>query len=165
MSDQYVGEIRMFAGNYAPVGWALCNGQLLSISENEVLYVVLGTTFGGDGQTTFGVPDLRGRVPIHTSSAMPLGSLGGTETVTLMTQQLPVHTHIASATTNTGNLASPENAVWASITNYSDDTSKVVSMGANAITPSGGSQPHNNMMPTTAVSFIIALVGIFPSEG
>jgi len=165
VSDQYVGEIRMFAGNYAPQGWALCNGQLLNISQYEVLYVLIGTTYGGDGRTTFALPDLRGRIPIHKSTAFPLGSLGGAEKVTLTTQQLPAHTHTASATTNTGDSASPANAVWAAITNYSDDTSKIVSMNASTIASSGGSQAHDNMMPSTAVSFIIALEGIFPSQG
>lgn len=165
MSDQYVGEIRMFAGNYAPQGWALCNGQLLNISQYEVLYVLIGTTYGGDGRTTFALPDLRGRVPIHNNNAMPLGSLGGTEKVTLTTQQLPAHTHIASATTITGDVSSPANGVWAAINNYSDDTSKLVSMSASGIAAAGGSQAHDNMMPSTAVSFIIALEGIFPSEG
>ncbi|RJX39229.1 phage tail protein [Paenibacillus pinisoli] len=165
MSDQYVGEIRMFAGNYAPQGWALCNGQLLSISQHEVLYVLLGTTYGGDGRTTFALPDLRGRVPIHNNNTIPLGSLGGSEKVTLTSQQLPAHTHMASATANTGDQSSPANGVWAAITNYSEDASKIVSMNANAVAPAGGSQAHDNMMPSTAVSFIIALEGIFPSEG
>jgi len=165
VSDQYVGEIRMFAGNYAPQGWALCEGQLLSISQHEVLYVLLGTTYGGDGQNTFALPDLRGRVPIHNNNTMPLGSLGGSEKVTLTSQQLPAHTHMASATANTGDQSSPANGVWAAITNYSEDASKVVSMNANAIAAAGGSQAHNNMMPSTAVSFIIALEGIFPSQG
>lgn len=167
MSEAYVGEIRMFAGDYAPQGWALCNGQLLSILENEVLYALLGTTYGGDGRTTFGLPDLQGRIPIHTSSSIPLGTKAGTETVTLTTSQLPAHTHMANASSTVGAESSPSNAVWAPTTleNYSDGTGATpVSMNGAALSPVGGSQPHENMMPSLTISFIIALVGIYPSQ-
>lgn len=165
MSDQYVGEIRMFAGNYAPQGWALCNGQVINISENEALYSLIGTTYGGNGVNTFGLPDLRGRVPVHISNSLSLGAIGGTETATVTSQQMPVHTHVPNATGNAGSLQSPTNAVWASVANYSDDSSHLVPMNAGAITSAGGGQPHNNMMPSLAVSFIIALEGIYPTQG
>ncbi|MCT6923030.1 tail fiber protein [Metasolibacillus sp.] len=173
MSESYVGEIRMFAGNYAPKDWALCNGQLLSIAENEILFALIGTTYGGDGQTTFGLPDLRGRVPIHINPQYSLGAVGGTETVTLTTSQMPNHTHIAQATTAVGNTASPDNMLWATTSgysNYSNDKDGAghpltpVAMNANASSSVGGNQPHNNMMPTVAISFIISLYGVFPSQ-
>lgn len=170
MSDQCVGEIRMFGGNYAPAGWAFCNGQLMSISQNEVLYSLIGTTYGGDGQTTFGLPDLRGRVPIHTGtltgSDYVLGQTGGVESVTLIQSQLPAHTHTiiaesaAGADTPAGNTwgLQPQSA-------YMAPPTSVVSMKAGSISTVGGSQPHDNMMPSLTISFIIALQGIFPSRG
>lgn len=163
MSEPYLGEIRMFGGNFAPSGWALCNGQLLSISEYSELFTLLGTTYGGDGQVTFALPDLQGRVPIHSGTAYPLGAKGGSETVTLTSTQLPAHTHTAMASTASGTADSPANAVWASRTlrTYSSGTT-TVGMNPQAIAPVGGSQPHDNMMPSTVISFIISLYGIFP---
>lgn len=173
MSEPYLGEIRMFAGNFAPLGWAFCDGSELSISQYDTLYILLGTTYGGDGQTTFALPDLRGRIPLHmgtnpqTGTNFPLGQKAGTETVTLVQNNLPVHTHsvtaqTATSTTQTGN---PANAYWAPSdfnrfsTNAPDGT-----MNPAAITAQGGNQPHDNMMPFLTVSFIIALEGIFPSQ-
>jgi len=167
MSEAYVGEIRMFAGNYAPEGWALCNGQLLSISEYETLYMLLGTTYGGDGQTTFGLPDLRGRIPVHCSTTIPYGSKDGVESVTLISTNLPAHTHIANASKDGGTLTSPENAVWATSTlkNYSDGTSgSLVPMNAQVVSSVGGNQPHDNMMPSLTISFIISLYGVYPQQ-
>lgn len=169
MSDQYVGEIRMFSGNYAPQGWAFCNGQTLQISEYEVLYVLIGTTYGGDGRSTFALPDLRGRVPIHNSSQYPLASKGGAEIVTLTQGNLPPHTHhvYANNTPNEATEGSPTNNTWgiSDITNYQmNTTSNIVQMNVNLISSIGGNQPHNNMMPSMVINFIIATTGLFPSS-
>ncbi|MEC1179521.1 tail fiber protein [Metasolibacillus meyeri] len=169
MAEAYVGEIRMFSGQYAPVGWEFCNGQLLSITEHEALYVLLGTTYGGDGQTNFALPDLRGRLPLHISSNYPLGSMGGTESITLIQNQLPSHTHsvIANNTLTAATESSPANNVWgvSSVTNYqANATSNLVAMNTSVIAPVGGNQAHNNIMPSLAVNFIIAKWGIFPTE-
>ncbi|MBB6672967.1 phage tail protein [Cohnella nanjingensis] len=167
MSERYLGEIRLFGGNYAPEGWALCDGRILDISNNEVLYTLLGTTYGGDGVSTFGLPDLRGRVPLHYSSTYPQGTLGGTESVTLTSNQMPVHNHPAVASGSPGNIDNPANAYWAAApsNNYSDGSGQtLVSMSPSSLSPVGGSQPHNNMMPTLAITYIIATTGIFPSQ-
>ncbi|SFF00444.1 Microcystin-dependent protein [Paenibacillus algorifonticola] len=168
MSEAYIGEIRMFAGNYAPEGWARCEGQIMSISENETLYVLLGTTYGGDGQTTFALPDLRGRLPIHQTASYPLGAKGGSENVTLTTTQLPAHTHFPTAAQIAGNASSPQNNTWAKAAVYStgNDSSNNplprAPMNYGNLSLFGGSQPHNNMMPSLTISFIIALSGAFP---
>lgn len=172
MSDQYLGEIRMFSGNYAPQGWALCNGQLLAIKQNEALYTLIGTTYGGDGKSTFALPDLQGRVPVHTGknpvsgTVYPLGQKAGTETVTLEPSMLPAHTHPIQAQQLAGNNTSPTNNIWAT------STSKVYSTAAPngvmdpaTISAIGGNQSHNNMMPYSTVTFIIALQGNFPTQG
>ncbi|GIQ69909.1 phage tail protein [Xylanibacillus composti] len=168
MSESYLGEIRMFAGNYAPQGWALCDGQLLSINEYENLFILLGTTFGGDGQNTFGLPDLRGRLPVHPNRTTILqGSKGGTETVTLTQSEMPAHTHAVNAIADEGTAESPDQAYWSKsdMAIYTDGTSgKLVSMSAQAIQPAGLGQPHSNMMPSLAISFIISLYGIYPTE-
>lgn len=171
MSEAFIGEIRMFAGNYAPENWAFCDGQLLSISEYEALYTLLGTTYGGNGQNTFGLPDLRGRVPIHmgTNSGIPytLGQKSGSETNTLQISELPAHTHLVKATSDTATVNTPANNTWASTaTNlYSNvTTTDLTPMDSTAVSINGGSQPHNNMMPSLTISFIISLIGIFPSR-
>lgn len=168
MADAYIGEIRMFSGNYAPEGWALCNGQTLSILGNEELFALIGTTYGGDGVTTFVLPDLQGRIPIHRSPQCVLGSKGGTETVTLTQAQLPAHIHLMNAndSTNDATESSPANHVWgvSDITNYQTNVaSKIVQMNTNLLTSVGGNLPHDNMMPSLAINFIIATVGIFPT--
>lgn len=166
MSEPYVGEIRMFGGNYAPVGWALCNGQLLSISENEALFALIGTTYGGDGQTNFALPDMSGRLPVHPAANYSLGTKGGVEKVSITSDQLPSHTHSAKASSGPGNVSSPSSSIWAASTSYSDGVSITpVAMNNQLISSVGGNQPHDNMMPSLTVSFIIALVGIFPSQG
>ncbi|MBB6733851.1 phage tail protein [Cohnella zeiphila] len=168
MAEPYVGEIRMFAGNFAPQGWLLCQGQQLPIQEYQVLFSLLGTTFGGDGQTTFGLPDLRGRVPVHPSYAMVQGEMGGSETVTLTAAELPSHTHAAAASKMEGDAKSPVGAVWApsSLLSYGDiDKGVPEPMNAASLTVSGGGQPHSNMMPSLTISFIIATAGAFPSQG
>jgi len=173
MADPFLGEVRMFAGTFAPVGWELCNGQLLSIAENDALYNLLGTTYGGDGVNTFGVPDLRGRSPVHQGqgqglSNRVLGQLTGTETVTLTAAQIPAHYHPVHATNTAGTASIPTNNVWGQGSTgekqYTQNAPNV-SMSANCTTSTGGSQPHENMMPFLAVSFIIATQGIYPSQG
>ncbi|QNA83314.1 phage tail protein [Sphingomonas sp. So64.6b] len=179
MSQPYVGEIRMFGGNFAPAGWAFCDGRLLPISENDVLFVLIGTTYGGDGQETFALPDLRGRLPIHAGtgpglSAYAQGQAAGTESVTLTLNQMPQHSHTLMASTTPATLPSPANAVPGTVnptaSSYSmyvvPGTSTMVPapMAATSISPQGGSQPHENRMPALAVSFIISLFGIFPSQ-
>lgn len=164
MSESYLGEIRMFAGNFAPQGWALCNGQLLSIAENEALFALLGTTYGGDGQTTFGLPDLQGRVPVHPSPQYARGAKGGTETVTLTANQLPQHTHIANANNTVATGDTPVNSVWGKTLFYMYASGATQNMNSQLLSPVGGGQPHANMMPTTTVSFIISLYGVFPPQ-
>jgi microcystin-dependent protein len=166
MSDPYLGEVRMFGGNFAPVGWELCNGQLLSIAENDALYALLGTTYGGDGQTTFGVPDLRGRVPVHVSTAFVLGQKGGAETVALVSNQLPNHSHSFVSSGGPPNTASPANAVPAAPgTEIYSEEAPLIPYNPQKVLLAGGSLPHDNLQPYTCVSFIIATQGIFPSQG
>lgn len=169
MSDNFLGEIRMFTGNYAPRGWAQCNGQLLSISQYEALYTLIGTTYGGDGRTTFALPDLQGRIPLHMGQGYVLGQKAGTETVTLISTQMPAHTHIPNASNLEGTDTSPANSVWAAsfdpnVTPFAG-TAPNTTMNANSISSFGGNQPHENMMPFLTVTFIIATEGIFPSQG
>jgi len=167
MSDPFLGEIRVFGGTFAPVGWVSCNGQLLSIAENDTLYSLLGTTYGGDGQTTFGVPDLRGRMPIHVGPQYQLGQAAGAETVTLVASQLPAHTHTVSASSAVGTQDSPANGVWANsgaALNLFNPGPANTSFAPAAITPSGGSLPHDNMMPFLTLTFIMATSGIYPSS-
>jgi microcystin-dependent protein len=172
MSTPYIGEIRMFGGNFAPVGWGLCNGDLLAISQYDALFALIGTTYGGDGVTTFALPDLRGRIPIHQFqgpglSPRTIGEAAGSETVTLLINQLPNHTHPAGAT-NASTSPGPAGNVWGSVSSgvpYSNDTAPNVAMNAGAVSTVGGSQPHDNMQPFQCVNFIIALEGIFPTQG
>ena len=165
MGQPYVGEIRMFGGNFAPAGWMFCEGQLLPISENETLFNLIGTTYGGDGQSTFGLPDLRGRLPLHQGNSFVLAQTGGVEEVTLSTQQIPSHNHMVVGTTGTGSQASPTNSVPAASNVVSLYSSGAVSgtFASQMVVPTGGSQPHSNMQPYLCVSFIISLFGIFPS--
>ncbi|MGQ2980998.1 MAG: phage tail protein [Polaromonas sp.] len=165
MSNPYVGEIRLFAGNYAPLGWQFCNGQLLSIADYDVLFTLIGTTYGGDGQQTFAVPDLRGRVPMHQGQGYTLGQMGGTETVTLLSAQLPAHTHTLRASTLAATGSTPGSAMLAATSIASYDTGAATTpMAASGVGVSGGSQPHDNMAPTLAVNYIISLFGIFPPQ-
>ena len=170
MSSPFIGEIRMFAGTFAPSGWAFCSGQLQSIAQNQALFTLIGTTYGGDGVNTFGLPDLRGRIPIHQGtgaglSTRVLGQAGGTETVTVNANQIPSHSHLPAASSSAGTQPSPTGALWAvsTLAQYSSGTpASPVSVASVGLT--GGSQPHDNMMPYLAVSFIISLFGIFPSQ-
>lgn len=165
MSQPYVGEIRMFAGSFAPAGWAFCDGSLLPISDNEVLFQLIGTTYGGDGESTFALPDLRGRLPMHQGNGVILSETGGTETVTLTVQQIPNHNHPAGCKSTDGNSATPIGAVPAVNTTALafGGIPPQQSMNATIIGATGGSQPHNNMQPYLCVSFIISLFGVFPS--
>ncbi|HMM34438.1 MAG TPA: tail fiber protein [Thermoanaerobaculia bacterium] len=165
MAQPYVGEIRMFAGNFAPAGWMFCEGQLLPISEYETLFNLIGTTYGGDGQSTFALPDLRGRVPLHFGNGFVLAETGGVETVTLTVSQIPAHTHAVLASTATGDQVSPAGNVPATsfnVTPYINDAANG-NFSASAVTSTGGSQPHDNFQPYLCVDFIISLFGIFPS--
>ena len=170
MSDPYVGEVRLFAGNFAPAGWAFCDGQIVAIAEFETLFNLIGTTYGGDGQATFALPDLRGRVPVHQGSnrqsgAYVTGQAGGAETVTLSAAHMAPHTHAMLASSTAASTAHGAADVLGSSTamNLYGAGTPNMAMDPNAIAPLGGSQPHENMPPFVAVSFIISLFGIFPS--
>jgi microcystin-dependent protein len=166
MAQPYVGEIRMFAGNFAPAGWMFCEGQLLPISENETLFNLIGTTYGGDGMETFALPDLRGRIPLHFGNGFTLAQTGGAETVTLTVQQIPAHGHALLGTSSLANQTNPLNNVYAqSLTvSFYNSAAPNAAMAAGALSPVGGSQPHNNFQPYLCVDFIISLFGIFPSQ-
>ncbi len=177
MSDQFLGEIRMVPFNFAPQGWAMCNGQLLSISQNTALFSLLGTFYGGDGVTTFALPNFQSRVPIHQGqghglSPYVIGQLGGVESVTLSVEQTAAHTHLIRADGDTGsnNTPSPSGAALATfaagsnIYNTATDVAKVVTMSPLMVASTGGSQPHTNIQPYLVVTFIIALEGIYPSR-
>ena len=169
MAQPYVGEIRMFGGNFAIAGWAFCDGSLLPISENTTLFQLIGTTYGGDGQTTFALPDLRGRVPLHQGQGSGLSNYvlaqsGGVESVTLTQNQIPIHTHTPMAS-NTGASDNPANNFWANSPTGKPYSAAppTVQMNTGTISPVGGSQPHENMIPFLCVTYIISLFGIFPS--
>ncbi len=172
MGIPFVGEIRIFAGNFAPAGWMFCEGQLLPISENETLFQLIGTTYGGDGEETFALPDLRGRLPIHVGTfggqTFIQGESGGTEEVTLTVNQIPVHTHVQLCSDGTGiNSSDPANAVAApSDLSQFSTSGATVQMGTPAMmsNPVGGSQPHTNFMPYLCLNFIISLFGVFPHQ-
>ena len=166
MSQPYVGEIRMFAGNFAPLGWSFCNGSLVAIAENATLFTLVGTTYGGDGVNTFALPDLRGRVPIHQGGSDIIGALAGTETVMLTPAQMPVHTHRQVATTAAATPAAGPggNLVASSTTTQFYGASPSMPMAGSALDPAGANLPHENMAPFTTVSFIISLFGIYPSQ-
>ena len=171
-TDPFVGEIMIFAGTFAPVGWATCDGQLLSISDYDTLFNLIGTTYGGDGQNTFALPDLRGRVPLHMGTSAggtyTIGESGGVETVTLVQSQIPMHSHTVIADGNSGTVGDPTNAFYASaapIKMYSPSSAPLARTMNPAMLPSqGGSQPHDNMQPYVAVMYCISLYGIFPSQ-
>ncbi|OFW79258.1 MAG: phage tail protein [Alicyclobacillus sp. RIFOXYA1_FULL_53_8] len=161
MADPYVGEIRVFSFDYAPRGWAQCNGQLMPINQNQVLFAILGTTYGGDGITTFALPNLAGRVPVHVGNTVTLGQAAGEANHTLTADELPHHSHLARASNITATQVSPQNNVWGSRDNvFSNQAGSA--MSAESVANSGGSQGHSNMQPYTVVNFCIALTGIFP---
>jgi microcystin-dependent protein len=171
MSDPYIGEIRLFSFNFAPRGWAQCNGQLLAIAQNTALFSILGTTYGGDGRTTFALPNLQGQAALgagqgHGLSSRTLGENGGVEAVTLINSEMPAHTHAAAASTNLGDQSDPANHLWATGAGgrgqnfYASGAD--VAMSNQAIGQAGGSQPHNNMPPYLALNFCICLYGAYP---
>ena len=170
MAQPYVGEIRMFAGNFAPAGWAFCDGQLLPISENDVLYQSIGTTYGGDGEETFALPNMQSRIPIHQGSldTVPYqpGEMAGTEQETLSTQQIPVHTHAFLATSGAGSDGTPANNLPAASPNMNlfREAAPGIDFSPQAAGVAGGSQPHSNLQPYLCVNFIISLFGLFPSQ-
>ncbi len=164
MSQPYVGEIRMFGGNFAPTGWATCDGQLLSIADNDTLFNLIGTTYGGDGQTTFALPDLRGRLPIHQGNGYTQGQSGGEETVALTAGQLPSHTHALNGSTDAAAVRSLSGNVPATATRQVYGTGTATALSASALTAAGGSQPHDNNQPYLCVNFIISLFGVYPSQ-
>lgn len=170
MAQPYVGEIRMFGGNFAPAGWMLCDGQLLPISENETLFQLIGTTYGGDGESTFALPNLQSRVPIHMGTGQEgityqLAEAAGVEDVTLTTNQIPIHNHAFLGSSVAATLTSPKDSVvgTSAQVDYLTIAQASVALNVNAITPVGGSQPHTNIQPYLTLNFIISLFGIFPS--
>lgn len=171
-TEPYISQIMAFGGNFAPLGWALCNGSLLPIAEYDALFSLIGTTYGGDGQTTFAVPDLRGRAALHQGqgpglSNYVLGQNGGAEGVTLSASQLPPHSHPVLSNSGAGTGPSPSGAVWAGspVNIYTAGAAANAAMDATSIAPSGGSQPHDNMLPYLTLTFCIATEGIYPSQG
>jgi microcystin-dependent protein len=164
MAQPYVGEIRMFAGNFAPAGWMFCEGQLLPISEYETLFNLIGTTYGGDGQSTFALPDLRGRIPIHQGNGFILAETGGAEEITLTVQQIAAHSHPWLASEAPATALTPLNNMPAEASKrFFVAPSTVSAMAPQSMSPTGGSQPHTNFQPYLCVDFIISLFGIFPS--
>jgi microcystin-dependent protein len=168
MSEPFVGEIRMVGFNFAPNGWLICQGQLLDISQNETLFTLIGTTYGGDGQNTFALPDLQSRVPIHMGTGPGrsnrfIGDRSGAEQVNLTTSQIPAHTHPPAVNTS-GSTSVPANNVWAGWTGSQFSDVAPNAQMANALGLEGGSQPHDNMLPFLTINFIISLFGIFPSQ-
>lgn len=175
MATPYLGEIRLFAGNFAPQGWNLCDGTTLSIADNDALYAVIGTTYGGDGASTFRLPDLRSRVPVHMGTNAGVtyvqGQAAGTETVTLTIPQMPKHSHPVSGAGGTA-IASPANALSSALSSsqggttlYGTGTGNPTNLLPASVTTAGGSQPHENLQPYVAATYIIAIAGIFPSQG
>jgi microcystin-dependent protein len=172
MSQPYIGEIRMFGGNFAPAGWAFCTGQLVPISENDALFNLIGTTYGGDGQENFALPNLQGRIPIHAgqgpgiSQNYQLGEMAGVETVTLTTQQIPIHNHALVASTDPANTPNPGNNVLSAPITATPffQQNPTVAMNPNMLAGQGGNQPHDNMMPFLVVNYIISLFGIYPTQ-
>ena len=171
MPEPYVGEIRIFAGNFAPAGWMFCDGQTLPISQNDVLFQLIGTTYGGDGEETFNLPNLQSRIPIHMGQGpgiannYQIGEAAGVESVTLSIQQIPVHNHAFIGTTDIAQTPQPQDLVPAqapTVQTYYNDVGQVA-MAANAVQPVGGSQPHDNLMPYICINYILSLYGVYPN--
>ena len=172
MAQSFIGEIRCFGFNFSPVGWAFCNGQLISISQNAALFNLIGTTYGGDGLTTFALPDLRSRVPVHQGSfagvTYVMGQVGGVENVTLTTQEIPAHNHLIVATSNAATLKRPvQNTFYAASSsgnNFYEAGTTLTALANNTVSSAGGGQPHNNIQPYLTLNWCIAMFGIFPSR-
>ena len=171
MAQPFIGEIRMFAGNFPPVGWAFCDGQLMTISENDAMFVLIGTTYGGDGESTFALPNLQSRIPIHMGAGpdgvtYQLAEAAGTESVTLTSQQIPIHTHALLGSTSGATAGNPQGQVLGQSgqVQYMIEADATLAMNANSITPVGGSQPHENCQPFLCINYIISLFGLFPQQ-
>ena len=163
MADPFLSEIRIFGGNQAPKGWAFCNGQLLPINQNQALFSLLGTTYGGNGQTNFALPNLRGRVPIHEGDGHTLGEAAGSSAVTVTQQQLPQHIHFVSASTTAGDTPTAVGNIFAGALDVYHTPDNFIAIRPDSVSSVGGSQAHTNMMPYLVLNFCIALIGIFPS--
>ncbi len=165
MNEPYVGEIRLFSFGRIPRGWALCDGRVLPINTNQALYSILGTTYGGDGRTTFALPDLRGRVPVHVGNGVPLGQKAGEETHVLTINEMPAHTHVVNGSSDSATVKAASGNVWGASTNniYSDNQLNTY-MNTQALSTSGNSLPHQNMQPYSVANYCMALVGIYPSR-
>lgn len=164
MSEPFLSEIKLMSFNFAPKGWALCDGQLLPINQNQALFSLLGTTYGGNGQTTFALPNLRGRVPIHSGDGHTLGETGGSESVTVTIQQMPTHLHVVKASGDATTTVAPNGAFLGPFNNGYQTTSNLTTLRPETVSNTGGSQPHTNQQPYTVLNFCIALQGIFPSQ-
>jgi microcystin-dependent protein len=172
VAEPYISEIRLFGFPFAPKGWAQCNGQAVAINQNQALFALIGTIYGGNGQTTFNLPDLRGRTPVHFSTNIPQGAMAGAESVTLTSSQMPLHTHLVSAATDQPNVRNFDGAVFASAINAQDGSpvntygsaTGPVPLNPGSVSAAGGSQPHSNLQPSLVMNFCIALVGVFPSR-
>jgi microcystin-dependent protein len=164
MSEPFLSEIKVVSFNFPPKGWALCNGQFLPINQNQALFALLGTTYGGNGQTTFALPNLRGRVPIHIGNGHTLGEAAGSTSVTVNIQQLATHQHLDMASNTNADVPDPTNGFFGQALNTYGAAQNLITIDPSTVTSVGGSQPHNNMMPYLTLNFIIALQGIFPSQ-
>jgi microcystin-dependent protein len=164
MSEPFLSEIKLVSFNFPPKGWALCNGQLLPINQNQALFALLGTVYGGNGQTNFALPNLRGRVPTHQGSGHTLGEAAGSTAVTINIQQMPQHLHFAQGSSNGGDTPTAVGNLLSSALNVYRQPDNLITIEPTSVTSLGGSQPHNNMMPYLVLNFIIALQGIFPSQ-
>jgi len=164
MSEPFIAEVKIISWNFPPKGWALCNGQLLPINQNQALFSILGTTYGGDGRVNFALPNLQGRMPVHVGNGISLGELAGETAHTLNTSEMPAHNHIPNGTNNTATDPSPANNLWPKDANNPFNPTANTSMSPACITAKGGSQAHENMSPYLVLNFIIALQGIFPSR-
>ncbi len=164
MSEPFLSEIRIFSFNFAPKGWAMCDGQLLPINQNQALFSLLGTTYGGDGRSTFSLPNLQGRIPVHVGGGFTLGQIGGEETHKLNINELPAHYHTVIASSSAANVSDPTGAFWADGAKSNYAASPNTTMDPASVLPAGGSQPHNNLSPYLTLNFCIALQGIFPTQ-
>jgi len=164
MSEPFLGELKIVSWNFPPKGWAFCNGQLLPINQNQALFSILGTTYGGDGRTTFALPNLQGRTPVHVGNGLSLGELGGENSHTLVTTEMPAHNHVPSASASTSNASSPLSNFWGNAGLASYAPAPNTTMSAPALSNTGGGQPHENMSPYLVLNIVIALQGIFPSQ-
>lgn len=164
MGTPYLSEIRIFSFDFAPKGWAFCNGQLLPLNQNQALFALIGTYYGGNGTTNFQLPNLQGRMAVHMGNGFVIGDMGGSAAVTLITDQLPAHTHQTSGVSNTANLAAPTSDTWAASVDQPYASGPNVPMNAASVSSTGGGQPHSNVAPCLTLNYCIALQGIFPSR-